>query len=234
MLDVTDATFQVEVLDRSVHLPVVVDLWAEWCGPCKTLGPVLDRAIAGTGGKVVGVKVDVDANPQTSAMFQVQSIPAVYALRDGRPVDGFLGAQPAHVVEAFVERLLPTEQEDRLAALVAAGDEASLRAVLDERPDHEAAVVALAGLLVDAGRGDEGLELLARIPETPETRHLAALARQGDVATDGDVEQQLDDLLGRAKEDESARTAFVDLLEVLGPSDPRTAEWRRRLSAQLF
>ncbi|MEM8902512.1 MAG: tetratricopeptide repeat protein [Actinomycetota bacterium] len=232
MLDVTDATFQTEVVERSAQVPVVIDLWAEWCGPCRTLGPILEKVIAATDGKVVGVKVDVDANPQISQAFQVQSIPAVYALVDGQPVDGFMGAQPEHLVEEFVQRLLPTEDDERLTALVEAGDEASLRAVLAEQADHEEAILALAALLVDDGRGDEALELLARIPESPQTRHLAARARSGGEVDD--LDGKLADLIGRVKVDDEARQEFVDLLEVLGPDDPRTGEWRRRLTSALY
>src|SRR4051794_31065985 len=108
-IDVTDATFPAEVVERSRSVPVVVDLWAEWCGPCKTLGPILEKVIAETGGKVVLTKVDVDANPRTSEAFQVQSIPAVFALKDGAIVDTFVGALPEAQVREFVARLLPTE-----------------------------------------------------------------------------------------------------------------------------
>ncbi len=92
-IDVTDATFQTEVLERSATTPVVVDLWAEWCGPCKTLGPILEKVVDATEGQVVLAKVDVDANPQTAQAFKVQSIPAVYAVSEGKVVDGFVGAQ---------------------------------------------------------------------------------------------------------------------------------------------
>ena len=135
-IDVTAATFESEVVERSKQVPVVVDLWAEWCGPCKTLGPVLEKVVDETGGKVVLVKVDVDANPQVSAAFQVQSIPAVYALKDGKVVDGFVGAQPEANVRQFVEGLLPTAEEDALTSLLAAGDEESLRQVLLAEPGH--------------------------------------------------------------------------------------------------
>ena len=117
-IDVTDATFQTEVIDRSKTAPVVVDLWAPWCGPCRTLGPILEKVIDATDGKVVLVKVNVDENPGVSQAFQVQSIPAVYALKDGKVVDGFVGAQPEHVVEEFVANLLPVRggAHRRLAA----------------------------------------------------------------------------------------------------------------------
>ena len=110
-LDVTDATFARDVLDRSKEVPVVVDLWAEWCGPCRTLAPILERVVAETGGKVALAKVDVDANPQVSASFQVQSIPAVYAIADGKVVDSFIGALPEPAVREFVARLAPAESE---------------------------------------------------------------------------------------------------------------------------
>jgi len=178
-IDVTDATFPTEVVERSKQVPVVVDLWAEWCGPCKTLGPILEQVVAETAGKVVLAKVDVDTNRQTAAAFQVQGIPAVYALKDGKVVDGFVGAQPEATVRAFVAGLLPTEEEDKLAHLLAAGDEDSLRQVLAAEPGHEQAVVALAELLVAKGEEDakaEALALLGRIPETADTRRVAALA----------------------------------------------------------
>jgi len=233
MLDVTDATFQTDVVDRSNEVPVVIDLWAPWCGPCRTLGPMLEKIIDDQGGAVAGVKANVDENPGISQAFQIQSIPAVYALKDGKVVDGFLGAQGEAAVRDFVQRLVPTPEEDAVSRLVAAGDEASLRQALELDPDHEGAVLALAELLVEAERGDEAVELLARIPETPTSRHLAALARTSDEEL-GDIDTELEELLGQAKDDDDARQKFLDLLEVLGPEDPRTAEWRRRLSSALF
>src|SRR5918999_3190835 len=131
MVDVTDATFEADVIERSREVPVVVDLWAPWCGPCRTLGPVLEEVVGATEGKVELVKVNVDENPQISQAFRVQSIPAVYALKDGRVVDGFIGAQPKPAVEKLVDTLLPTAEEAEVDRLVSAGDEASLRAALD-------------------------------------------------------------------------------------------------------
>jgi putative thioredoxin len=235
-IDVTDATFPTEVVERSKHVPVVVDLWAEWCGPCKTLGPILEKVIDETGGKVVLAKVDVDTNQQTAAAFQVQGIPAVYALKDGKVVDGFVGAQPEGTVREFVTGLLPTEAEDALADLLAAGDEASLRQVLEVDPGHEEAVVALAELLVaqgDEAAKTEALALLGRIPESPDSRRVAALARIG-VDTKDDVTDELDGLLARVKDDDDARQRFIDLLEVMGVDDPRTAGYRKQLTARLF
>ena len=179
-IDVTDATFQADVLDKSSTVPVVVDLWAPWCGPCRTLGPILEKAVDATEGRVVLAKVNVDENPQISAQFQVQSIPAVYALRDGRIVDGFLGAVPERDVERFVQTLLPTEAQTTLASLIAAGDELSLRQAIELDPGNEEAVIALAELLVAQQQFDEALALLERIPESERTRPIAAAARLGE------------------------------------------------------
>src|SRR5438067_2267266 len=151
MTDVTDTTFEQDVLERSNQVPVVVDLWAPWCGPCRTLGPIIEKVVDATEGRVLLAKVNVDENPSVSAAFQVQSIPAVYALKDGKVVDGFIGAQPEPAVRAFVERLTPTASEaDQLAA---AGDELSLRRALELEPDHAVAIVALAELLAERGDG---------------------------------------------------------------------------------
>ncbi len=235
MIDVTDATFERDVLDRSVEVPVVVDLWAPWCGPCRTLGPILERVVAATGGRVELAKVNVDDNPQVAQGFQVQSIPAVYAVSDRKVVDGFIGALPEAQVAEFVARLSPEPTEADL--LASRGDEASLRQALELQHDHPVAVIALARLLVARGEPDEALDLLARIPESGESRQVAAearLARQHvDVASDG-IDERLQGLLDRVKADEAARQEFLDLLETLGPDDPRTADYRRALAARLF
>lgn len=236
-IDVTDATFQTDVIDRSTQVPVVVDLWAEWCGPCKTLGPIIEKVIDDTNGKVILAKVDVDANPQISQAFQVQSIPAVYALRDGKVVEGFVGAQPEAQVKAWVESLLPTEEESEVAQLVSAGDEASLRKAIELEPDNAAAITALAALLAASDDGQarmEAIDLLAKIPETDETRLIAAQARAANPDVPDDVEGKLQSLLGRVKGDEDAKQEFLDLLELMGPTDPRTADYRKKLTAQLF
>jgi putative thioredoxin len=235
-IDVTDATFPTEVVERSKQVPVVVDLWAEWCGPCKQLGPILERVVDETGGKVVLAKVDVDANQQIATAFQVQGIPAVFALKDGKVVDTFVGAVPEATVREFVSRLLPTEAESAVQQLVDAGDEASLRQALELEPGNEAAVLSLADLLVtrrEDGDADEALALLARIPETDATRRIAARARVG-ADTKDDVTAELDGLLDQVKDDEVARQRYIDLLEVMGPDDPRTSGYRKQLTSRLF
>jgi putative thioredoxin len=233
-MDVTDATFQTEVIDRSAQVPVVIDLWAEWCGPCKSLGPILEKVVAEQGGKVVLAKVDIDANPGVAQAFQVQSIPAVFGMVDGQVAASFVGAQGEDAVRTFVEGLLPGEEVSDIDRLIAIGDEGSLIAALDIESDNVAAVTALALLLVErAGEGDQdaALKLLERIPESVDTRRIAAMARTEAV---DDVEATLAELLTVVKVDEDARQRFVDLLEVLGPDDERTPAWRRRLTSALF
>jgi putative thioredoxin len=237
-MDVTDATFQDAVLARSTTLPVIVDLWAPWCGPCKTLGPMLEQAVAASNGAVELAKVNVDENPRIAQSFAVQSIPAVFAIRDGQVVDQFVGAVPQAQITAFIEKLAPAPSE--VDTLVSAGDEGSLRKVLELEPGHVAATEALARHLIDRKDAAEAITLLARIPETPTARALAAEARLLESGVDvtsaagAEVEARLNELLERVRDDEAARQEYVDVLETLGPEDPRTNAFRRALAARLF
>jgi putative thioredoxin len=237
-MDVTDQTFQAEVIDRSAGVPVVVDLWAPWCGPCKTLGPMIEKAVADTGGAVELAKVNVDDNPAVARAFNVQSIPAVFAIREGQVVDQFIGAVPEAQITAFVQRLAPAPSEaDTLAA---AGDEASLRRALELEPDHAPATEGLARILIDRGEAGEALALLQRLPETEAGRVLAAEARLLEAGVDvsgtgrEEIETKLNQLLDRVHDDDAARQEFVDLLEAMGADDPRTKEYRRALTARLY
>jgi putative thioredoxin len=237
-MDVTDQTFQAEVLDRSATVPVIVDLWAPWCGPCKTLGPMIEKAVADTGGAVELAKVNVDDNPSVAQAFNVQSIPAVFAISQGQVVDQFIGAIPEAQITAFVQGLAPAPSEaDTLAA---AGDETSLRQALELEPDHALATEGLARILIDRGEAAEALALLARLPETEASRGLAAEARLLEAGVDmsdtgrEEIEAKLNELLDRVRDDDAARQEFVDLLEAMGPDDPRTKEYRRALTARLY
>ncbi|MHB8294140.1 MAG: tetratricopeptide repeat protein [Acidimicrobiales bacterium] len=236
MIDVTDATFETAVLQRSTEVPVVVDLWAPWCGPCRTLGPMIERVVAATGGAVELAKVNVDENQAVSAAFKVQSIPAVYAVADRQVVDGFVGAIPEAKIAEFVGRLAKRQQSEA-DKLVDIGDEASLRKALELEPRHEAASVALAELLVASGDGAaEALGLLENLSPTPEVRRVRALARLGGSPSSNgtSVEARLDALLERVKADEEAKREYIDLLDALGPDDPRTGSYRRALTSRLF
>jgi putative thioredoxin len=237
-MDVTDDIFQTAVLARSAEVPVIVDLWAPWCGPCTTLGPMLERAVAATDGAVELAKVNVDENPRIAQSFAVQSIPAVFAISDGKVVDQFIGALPEQQVTAFVQKLLPAQSEaDTLAA---AGDEASLLRALELEPGHQEATEAMARILIDRGEAPEALVLLGRVPETPRVRSLAAEARLAESGVDvgaagaAGVEDRLNALLERVREDDAARQEFVDLLETLGAEDPRTNSFRRALATRLY
>src|SRR5690242_17743539 len=159
-MDVTESNFQTAVIDRSHEVPVVVDFWAEWCGPCRQLTPVLERAVAERAGKVELVKVDTDANPMLSRSFQIQGIPAVKAFRDGEVVAEFVGAQPPAAVDRFLDSLVPSETDN----LVELGDEQSLRKAIEIEPNRADAIVPLARILHQRGEPDEARALLERVP----------------------------------------------------------------------
>jgi len=235
IIDVTDATFETDVLERSLSTPVVVDLWAPWCGPCKTLGPLLESAVMATEGQVVLAKVNVDDNPATSQAFRVQGIPAVFALFEGKVVDTFVGAQPAEFVNEFVNKLVGEKEPTEIDLLREAGDEDSLRRAFELEPDNADVITDLAELLAGEDRGEEALELLAKIPETAETRRIAAYVRSaGKFVTDESIENRLAELLPTVKGNDDARLEFLDLLELLGSEDPRSQQWRKQLTNYLF
>jgi putative thioredoxin len=243
VVDVTEATFQAEVLDRSAVLPVVVDFWAEWCGPCRALGPILERAATEREGKVVLAKLDTDANQQIAQAFQIQGIPAVKAFRDGEVVDEFVGVQPPAQVERFFDRLVPSEAE----TLAASGDEASLRRALELEPGRPDAAVPLARILLERGERAEALAVLDTVRESFAADALAARIRLEDAdllgdafaALDaGETERGLDGLVEAlpAHEDrrDDLRRVVVGVLDELGVEDPRAREYRRRLAAALY
>lgn len=241
MVDATDATFETDILERSEQVTVVVDLWAPWCGPCKSLGPILEKLVGEAAPDVELVKVNTDNNPVLSQMFQVQGIPAVFAVRDRKVLAQFVGAQPESQVRAFVDSVRPTDADKELAGWLDESSEESLEKVLARVPGHPEATVALAELYVADGRTDDALTVLAKVPETAETRRVAALARTGadpDASPDegplAHVEAKFDILLERVKDDEEARQEFLDLLELMGPDDPRTAPYRKALTQRLY
>ncbi len=243
-MDVTDATFETDVLDRSTQTTVVVDLWASWCGPCRVLGPILEKVV-GESPDVELVKVDVDANPRTAATFRVQSIPAVYAIRDRKVVDSFVGALPEPAVRQWVASLAPAPSEvDRL---IAAGDEAVAAsgrgAGARQRAGRSGPGPPPGGTSAPSRRGRRRWlcspgclrrpKLVTWRPR-PASGAVSAPAATGWPRTATGVEAKLDALLDKVREDEAARQEFLDLLEVLGPDDPRTATYRKALTARLF
>lgn len=245
VIDVAEQDFEREVVERSRSVPVVVDFWAAWCGPCRQLGPLLEAAADAREGKVVLAKVDVDASPSLSSTFQIQGIPAVKAFRDGRVVDEFTGAQPRAGVERFFDALVPSEAD----ALVAAGDEASLRRAVELEPSRGDAAVPLARILHARGEDDAALALVREVPGSFSADALAAriaLERSGtpDLAAAfaaldaGEHVRGLDELIAALPHADGARDdvrrVVVGVLDELGVEHPLAREYRRRLAAALY
>ena len=172
--DVTDQSFVADVLEASKEIPVVVDFWAPWCAPCRTLGPMLEEAVAKTNGKVQMVKVNIDENQMVAGQLRVQSIPAVFAFADGRPVDGFMGALPRGEIDAFVKRLIDAagagfdealEAAEDLLAQGAATDAAqTFAAILQEDPEEIRAMGGLIRATLAAGEQDQAKAMLSQVP----------------------------------------------------------------------
>jgi putative thioredoxin len=246
MMDVTDDTFQTSVIERSRTLPVVVDFWAEWCGPCRQLGPVIERAVAAREGKVELAKVDVDSNPNIARTYQIQSIPAVKAFRDGQVSAEFVGAQPPAAVNSFLDSLVPSETDE----LIAVGDEESLRRAAELEPSRAEAAVPLARLLLARGDSDGALALVREVPGNFTADGIAAriaLARGNpapeiadafDALDKGDRERALDLLLGALPSADGARDdirrVIVGVLDELGVDSPLARDARRRLASALY
>lgn len=187
--DVDTAGFVADVIERSHEVPVIVDFWAEWCGPCKTLGPTLEKLTTEAAGSVELAKIDVDANQELAAQFGVQSIPTVVAFKDGAPVNQFVGALPEEQIRAFMATLAPSELDlsvARAEALLDEGRDQEASAILSEvltvDPTHHDAGLILAGMLIDAGETHHAVELLERLASSEEVRAMLAAAKMSEAA----------------------------------------------------
>ena len=246
VFDVGEADFEARVVERSRELPVVVDFWAEWCGPCKALSPALERAATARAGRVELAKVDTDANPRLAAGFRVQGIPSVKAFRDGSIVSEFTGAIPPEQVERFFDSLLPSEADE----LAAGGDEAALRRALELDPRHAEARRSLGRMLLERGELQEALDVLEPAAGDFVADGLAARAQlmlAGDDALapalqaldENDPERALEllqEALAASGDPETRdllRRAMVGIFTELGPDHPLAREHRRRLASAL-
>jgi putative thioredoxin len=253
---VTDADFVQAVVEESNRRPVVVDLWASWCGPCKTLGPILERVAERRAGEFLLAKLDVDANPYTAGQFGVQSIPTVIAFRDGRPVDGFVGAIPEPMVDEFIDRIMPSEAD--VVAKEALQEEAEgdvadaerrYREALDADASNRTARLGLGRILAERGDLDEAREtLMPLLPDVDAERLIASievsswaelrdpstLASAKRLAAHGKWREALDGMLGALRDEPDARQAMLEVFAVLGDEEPLVAEYRRKLANALF
>ena len=248
--DVTEQEFQEKVVERSKEVPVVVDFWAEWCGPCRTLGPALEKAVNARNGEIELAKLDTDRNPGVAQEFQIASIPAVKAFKDGKVVAEFIGAIPPARIEAFLNEIVPSEA-DRLAD---SDDEESLRKALELDPRQARAAIRLGRLLLERGDTGEALEVLEPYPHDFVADGLAARAElsaseNGAHADElqaafsawdsGDPEEALEKLQGALSSEQNAerkdllRRVMVAIFTELGADHPLSREHRRRLAAAL-
>jgi putative thioredoxin len=257
VVEVTDETFEQVVVEGSKTRPVVVDMWAEWCGPCRVLTPILEKVAQERGGSFILAKLDTDANPRTAASFGVQSIPTVVAFKDGQPVNGFIGAYPEPEVNRFIDTIVPSEADleaEEARTIEESGDLASAeeryRRVAAEDPDNREASVGLARILADRGDLDEAEALVTRHRPDPDAERILAritLKRWADAPTDGtlgqakrlvasgDVIGGLAGMLQALNEDrEAAREAMITVFTAVGEEDPLVQEYRRQLAAALF
>jgi putative thioredoxin len=260
VIDVTDETFEQVVVEGSKTAPVVVDLWASWCGPCRTLGPMLEQAATKRAGAFTLAKIDVDAQGVGNALLQAvrsQSIPTVVAFRDGQPVSMFVGAIPEPEIDRFLDSIVPSEAEvdaKEAADELAAGDvgeaEQGFRDALEKDPSNRDAGLGLAKILLERGAIDEARPLIMPHLPDPEAEHLhakievaewAALPADGRLgearraAARGDWNDALEGMVAALSDQrDDARQALVTAFAALGDDDPLVPEYRRRLAAALF
>ena len=248
--DVSEQEFEAKVIERSKQVPVVVDFWAEWCGPCRTLGPALEQAVTARNGEIELAKVDTDRNPNIAMRYEIASIPAVKAFKGGEVVAEFIGAVPPARIEAFLNEIVPSEAD----RLVDSGDEESLRNALEIDPRHARAAIGLSRILLSRGEDEQALETLRPFPhdfvaDGSGGRAQLSAAQNGAGADelqrafaawdDGEPDEALEQLQGALSSEQDPerkdqlRRVMVAIFTELGADHPLAREHRRRLAAAL-
>ena len=223
--DVNEETFMNDVIEASKTSPIVVDFWAPWCGPCKTLGPALEAEVKATNGKIKMVKIDIDQNQNLASQMRIQSIPAVFAFVDGQPIDGFMGAKAPSELKSFIDKLLEkvTDDDGDLSEAIAVANEMlnakefndaaeTFEAILGEDPESALAFVGLFNAKMGAKKINDAKTMLEEIPEALKNKsEILALQAQIDLSNQAEGVGEINDLRSTLTNDENNHQARFDL-----------------------